>query len=39
MPDQLAGDPPLAGQHNHEVLTQLGISRDEMRILEKERVI
>jgi len=39
MPKQLSGPPPQAGQHNQEIFTQLGISRDEMLSLEKERVI
>ena len=39
MTDQLSGCPPQAGQHNLEIFTQLGISKDEMQTLEKERVI
>ena len=39
MSEQLSGSPPHAGQHNQEIFTQLGISRDEMQTLEKERVI
>jgi len=36
---EISNPPPLLGQHNHEILSALGCTEDEINLFEREGVI